>query len=51
MTPSGPTAGSPAIDSGDTSRAPVVDITGGPRPEDGDAVPGAIVDRGAYEYR
>jgi hypothetical protein len=45
------TAGSAAIDSGDTSRAPVVDVTGGPRPEDGDVVPGAVVDRGAYEYR
>ncbi|MEA2000440.1 MAG: right-handed parallel beta-helix repeat-containing protein, partial [Actinomycetota bacterium] len=45
------TAGSPAIDSGDGDHAPVVDITGNARPEDGDAVPGAVVDRGAYEYR
>ena len=38
------------IDGGDAAGAPALDITGKPRPHDGDAVPGARFDMGAHEY-
>jgi CSLREA domain-containing protein len=43
-------AGSPAIDAASTSCAPSIDQRGTVRPQDGDAVPGAVCDIGSYEY-
>lgn len=45
------TAGSPAIDAADPASVLTADILGAPRPVDGDAVPGAIADQGAFEYQ
>ena len=44
-------AGSPAVDAGDTSagNCPSTDERGVTRPQDGDAIPGALCDMGAYE--
>jgi hypothetical protein len=42
--------GSPAIDKGDPASCPTTDQRGFYRPVDGDAVPGARCDIGAYEY-
>ena len=41
--------GSPAIDSGDDSHAAATDVTGIPRPQDGDGDGTPVCDRGAYE--
>jgi len=43
-------SGSPAIDAGDTVNYPPTDQRGYFRPIDGDAVPGARTDMGAYEF-
>jgi CSLREA domain-containing protein len=43
-------AGSPAIDKGDPADCPTTDQRGFYRPVDGDAVPGARCDIGAFEY-
>ena len=45
-------SGSPCIDAGSNSapNLPATDLDGNPRIVDGDSVPGAIVDMGAYEY-
>lgn len=43
-------SGSPAIDSGDEYNCPETDQRGWFRPMDGDAVIGAVCDKGAYEY-
>ncbi len=43
-------SGSPAIDSANNASCPVVDQRGYIRPYDGDLTPGAVCDRGAYEY-
>ena len=43
-------AGSPAIDTGNPTLCPVVDGRGYTRPIDGDSIPGARCDMGAYEY-
>jgi len=43
-------SGSPAIDTGDPINYPPTDQRGYFRPIDGDAVPGARTDMGAYEY-
>jgi hypothetical protein len=40
---------SPAIDTGSPTDAPDVDFDGAARPQDGDGIPGAIVDIGAFE--
>ncbi|MBN1178550.1 MAG: hypothetical protein JXD18_05025 [Anaerolineae bacterium] len=44
-------AGSPAIDAADEAACPPVDVTGNPRPVDGDGDGSAVCDMGAYEYR
>jgi len=41
---------SPCIDAGTDTGAPTEDIEGNPRPIDGDGIPGAVTDMGAYEY-
>ncbi|MEG4456257.1 DUF4347 domain-containing protein, partial [Microcoleus sp. N9_A1] len=41
--------GSPAIDKGVPSGAPATDQRGQTRPQDGDSIPGAIVDSGSFE--
>ncbi|MGL5061636.1 MAG: DUF4347 domain-containing protein, partial [Microcoleus sp.] len=43
-------SGSPAIDKGVAAGAPGTDQRGVIRPQDGDTVPGAIVDSGSYEF-
>jgi hypothetical protein len=43
--------GSPAIDTGDATYAPVDDLLGNPRPVDGDGSSTAEPDIGAYEYQ
>jgi CSLREA domain-containing protein len=45
-------AGSPAIDKGNTTagNCPATDQRGVTRPQDGDAIPGALCDIGAYEF-
>jgi hypothetical protein len=43
-------AGSPCIDTGTDTGAPNEDIEGNLRPIDGDIIPGAITDMGAYEF-
>lgn len=43
-------SGSPCIDKGTNTGAPTEDIEGNPRPIDGDGIPGAVTDMGAYEY-
>lgn len=45
-----PLPGSPLIDSGDASTCTTSDQLGTDRPLDGDAVPGAVCDRGAVEF-
>jgi hypothetical protein len=42
--------GSPAIDAGDPASCPATDQRGFYRPVDGDAVPGALCDIGAFEF-
>ncbi|MEG4010504.1 choice-of-anchor Q domain-containing protein, partial [Microcoleus sp. Pol1C5] len=42
-------AGSPAIDKGIATGAPATDQRGVTRPQDGDSIPGAIVDSGSFE--
>lgn len=44
-----PAAGSPAIDTGDPSICPEVDLVGDARPLDGDGDGNPVCDRGAYE--
>jgi hypothetical protein len=44
-----PGLGSPAIDAGDNSVCPPVDISGAPRPTDGNGDANAVCDMGAYE--
>jgi hypothetical protein len=46
-----PTEGSPAIDGGNDTVCPTVDIRGLPRPADGDGDGNAVCDMGAYEWR
>jgi hypothetical protein len=47
----GLSATSPAIDSGDGDACPELDVTGQPRPVDGDGDGAAACDRGAFERR
>ena len=42
--------GSPAIDKGIAAGAPAKDQRGVARPQDGDTIPGAIVDSGSFEF-
>jgi parallel beta-helix repeat protein len=43
-------ASSPCIDTGTNMGAPTEDIEGNSRPIDGNGIPGAVTDMGAYEY-
>lgn len=45
-----PSPGSPAIDAGDNSVCPPVDILGAPRPADGNEDGSTVCDIGAYEF-